>query len=142
GGRAVPGCPSRTSSGALVLARSWPNPPFASAPVGAVAAAAARSSAAEPLFARQLVADPIEFLFLHPADLARVDLCVAVETAPALLAAFVEVDVGQPVPPALSPAAPGETRPVRTDVDAARHAHDVALSGRRPRVVSSCRMCA
>ena len=58
------------------------------------------------------------------------------------VAAFVEVDVGQHVPPALRTAAHGETRLVRTDVDAARHAHDVALSGRRPRVVSSCRMCA
>src|SRR5206468_13055319 len=113
-----------------------------SAPVGAVPAAAARSVAPESILAHELVTEPVELVLLYPANLERVDLGVAMEAAPALRAALVEVDVGQHVPPAERAAGHREARRFPAPAADPRDAHEDATSRRRPMSVSSRRMCA
>src|SRR5262249_51179580 len=134
-GWASRGCRWQPSSGPRPLARSC-GLPSASAPVGAVAAATPRSAAPESILARQLVAEPLELAVSHPTDLERVDLRVAMETAPTLRAALVEVDVGQHVAPAERAAGHGEACLLDP-----RDAHDRAPPGRSPGWVSPRRMC-
>src|SRR5262249_8252388 len=101
--------------------------PSSSAPVGTVPAATPRSAAPESVLARQLVAEPVELVLGHPADLERIDLRIAMEAASALGAALVEVDVGQHVAPAARAAGHREARCLPAD---AVEAHGVLSSGR------------